>query len=182
MDEKSQNKPSNKKIIEILLVIYTIAILYFMFFGFNRLQFGLAHQEYRFNLVPTGIPLWFPKNLSSFAVLKLWMISLGNLLVFVPFGIFIPMIFGTKYRKFIFIFLVSIISLEILQMVTYLGSFDIEDILINTIGASIGFISSRTGNNAKSGLMKILVTVSLVLISSFMLIVFAEILRFIKPL
>ena len=127
-----QDLLTNKKIKQTLLVIYIIAILYFMFFGFSRPQFSITHQEYRFSIVPTGIPLWFPKHL-SFDLLKLWIFSLGNLLAFVPFGILIPMIFGTKYLKFIFIFVISIISLEILQMITYLGSFDIEDIIINSI-------------------------------------------------
>lgn len=175
MNKKRLNLLSSKKIKVTLFVIYTIAIIYFMFFGFGRPQFGITHQEYRFSIVPTGIPLWFPNKL-SFDILKLWIFSLGNLLAFVPFGILIPMIFGTKYHKFIFIFLISIISLEILQMITYLGSFDIEDIMTNSIGATIGFFSYKIGNKSKFVSKKILSTVFLISILSFMMIVFAEIL------
>ncbi|GAA0062165.1 hypothetical protein UT300001_06740 [Clostridium sp. CTA-1] len=84
-----------------------------MFFGFGRPQISNSIHEYRFQIIPTGIPLWFPKHL-SLDILKLWFFSLGNLLVFVPFALLISMIFGTKYYKFISIFLISILSLEIL--------------------------------------------------------------------
>jgi len=133
MNKKIQNFLSSKRIKVILIIVYTIVIIYFMFFGFGRPQISNTLHEYRFQIIPTGIPLWLPKHL-SLDTLKLWIFSLGNLLAFVPFGLLISMIFGTKYYKFISIFLISILSLEIFQMITYLGSFDIEDIIINSLG------------------------------------------------
>lgn len=167
-------KKQNSSILLILLIVYLIAIIYFMFFGFGRPQISDTLQEYRFSIIPDSIPLWFPNHF-SLDTLKLWIFSLGNLLAFVPFGILIPMIFGTKYYKFIFVFLISILSLEILQMMTYLGSFDIEDIIINSIGATIGFFSYKIGNRAKLVSKKIISTVLLILIFSCLLVVFAEI-------
>ena len=153
-----------------LLIIYTIIIIYFMFFGFGRPQINNTIQEYRFSIIPTRIPLWYPKKLSL-----LWFFSLGNLLAFVPFGILIPMIFNIRYLKFIFIFLISITTLEILQMITYLGSFDAEDIIINSIGASIGFFSNKISDTFKLISQKILSTSLLILILTFAMIIFAEI-------
>ncbi|MFW2488604.1 VanZ family protein [Clostridium chromiireducens] len=174
MNSKIQNLLSTKRIKVTLLIVYTITIIYFMFLGFSRAQTSNTLQEYRFSIIPTGIPLWYPKHLSP-DILKLWVFSLGNLLAFVPFGILIPMIFSTKYYKFIFIFLISILSLEILQMITYLGSFDIEDIIVNSIGATIGFFSYKIGNKSKLVSKKIISTVILILILSFITIVFADI-------
>lgn len=141
-----------------------------MFFGFGRPQINNTIQEYRFSIIPTRIPLWYPKKLSL-----LWFFSLGNLLAFVPFGILIPMIFNIRYLKFIFIFLISITTLEILQMITYLGSFDAEDIIINSIGASIGFFSYKISDTFKLISQKILSTSLLILILTFAMIIFAEI-------
>lgn len=153
-----------------LLIIYTIIIIYFMFFGFGRPQINNTIQEYCFSIIPTRIPLWYPKKLSL-----LWFFSLGNLLAFVPFGILIPMIFNIRYLKFIFIFLISITTLEILQMITYLGRFDAEDIIINSIGASIGFFSYKISDTFKLISQKILSTSLLILILTFAMIIFAEI-------
>lgn len=174
MDIKKQNLSQSNRIIVILLIAYTIAIIYFMFFGFGRPHISDSLQEYRFSIIPTGIPLWVPNHL-SLDILKLWVFSLGNLLAFVPFGILMPMAFGLKYHKFIFIFLISIFSLEILQMISYLGSFDIEDIIVNSLGASIGFFSYKIGNKSKLVSKKIISTIFFILVFSFLLIGFAEI-------
>ena len=175
MDVKEQNISSSKRI-KVILTVYTIVIIYFMFFGFGRPQISSSLHEYRFQIIPTGIPLWLPKHL-SLDTLKLWIFSLGNLLAFIPFGLLISMIFGIKYYKFILIFLISILSLEILQMITYLGSFDIEDIIINSLGATIGFFSYKIGNKSKSVSKKIISITFLILGFSFMIIVLAEIFR-----
>lgn len=154
----------------LLLVIYSIVILYFMFFGFGRPQISNSIQEYKFSLIPTSIPLWYPIQFSF-----LWFFSLGNLLAFVPFGILIPTMFNVKYGRFIFIFLFSIFSLEILQMITYLGSFDIEDIIVNSMGASIGFFSYRISSKFELTWQKISSILLLIMILSFGMIGFAEI-------
>ena len=153
-----------------LLIIYTIIIIYFMFFGFGRPQINNTVQEYRFSIIPTRIPLWYPKNFSL-----LWFFSLCNLLAFVPFGILIPMILNTRYLKSIFVFLISITALEILQMITYLGSFDTEDIIINSIGTSIGYFSYKISDKFKLVSQKIISTSFFILILSFGMIIFAEI-------
>ena len=47
------------------------------------------------------------------------------------------------YLKFVLIFVLFILCMEIVQMLTYLGSFDITDIIVNTMGATIGFYSFK---------------------------------------
>ena len=139
-----------------------------MFFGFGRPNVNNIIHEYRFSIIPTGIPLLYPKRISF-----LWIFSLCNLLGFMPCGILLPMIFDIKDHKFIFIFVISIFSLEILQMVTYLGSFDTTDIIINSIGATIGFLSYKIGNNFKLVSQKIISIAILILVFSFIMIIFA---------
>lgn len=172
MDVMKQNILSSKTIF-VIMIVYTILIIYFMFFGFGRPQTSSSFHEYRYQIIPTGIPLWFPKQLSLTA-LKLWIFSLGNLLAFVPFGLLISMLPRAKFYPFISIFLLSIVSLEVLQMITYLGSFDIEDIMMNSLGATIGFFSYKIGNKQKSIPKKIVSITCLIIVSSLLLIVFAE--------
>ena len=66
----------------------------------------------------------------------------GNVVMFVPLGYFIPRV-GTKYRRFFrcmgLVFLL-ILAVEILQLVTLLGSCDIDDLLLNILGAAMGYI------------------------------------------
>ncbi|WP_051475754.1 VanZ family protein [Bacillus sp. J37] len=133
-----------KMFIYLFLVIYLAMLVYFMFFGFGR-PHNIEIREYRYSLIPTSIPLWLPKHF-TFDILLLWIFAIGNLLAFVPFGILVPMVFEKRiktYFKFIVIFVCFILCLEIVQMVTYLGSFDTTDILVNSMGATIGFISYK---------------------------------------
>lgn len=61
----------------------------------------------------------------------------GNLLLFAPMGILLPSIFQnlSKFKKFLTTMLVVLFSVEIVQLLTSTGSFDIDDIILNLIGA-----------------------------------------------
>ena len=65
----------------------------------------------------------------------------GNVAAFVPFGIFLP-VFSTRCRKFWFTAYYSFelsLLVELLQLVAKVGSFDVDDLLLNTLGGIIGF-------------------------------------------
>ena len=66
---------------------------------------------------------------------------LGNVAVFVPFGFFMPM--ASKYRSFLttafYGFGISF-CVEVFQLITKVGSFDVDDLLLNTIGGILGYI------------------------------------------
>lgn len=53
--------------------------------------------------------------------------------------------------------------MEIIQMETYLGSFDVTDIIVNTMGATIGFYSYKLSEQMNT-LGKKLVTMVLVIV------------------
>ena len=67
---------------------------------------------------------------------------LGNIVPFVPFGFLLPI----AYRKFnsaikvLSTGFVSILSIEIFQFFTKLGSFDVDDIILNMIGIICGYL------------------------------------------
>lgn len=65
----------------------------------------------------------------------------GNVLIFMPFGFFMPM--ASRYRSF-FLTLFYSFSLSFLveafQLITKVGSFDVDDLLLNTIGGVIGYM------------------------------------------
>lgn len=67
-----------------------------------------------------------------------------NILLFIPFGFFIPTLWKCKRRLSVCLFTGFCFSLaiEIIQLLTERGHFQIDDILMNTIGAGIGAIAS----------------------------------------
>lgn len=67
---------------------------------------------------------------------------MGNIIAFIPLGFLIPITFKriSKLKKIIIIsFLISLLF-EIIQLFTGIGSFDIDDILLNVFGAIIGYV------------------------------------------
>ncbi|MBT2662604.1 VanZ family protein [Bacillus sp. ISL-45] len=74
---------------------------------------------------------------------NIWMSNLfGNVLAFFPLGIFLPWLFKRLmgfWRTTSTVFLATS-SVEILQFATRVGSFDIDDIILNTIGGAIGYL------------------------------------------
>ncbi len=140
---------NTKGLKRIILAGYFILILFFMFLGFRRTT---RFDSFRFSFRITGIPLWIPKKKFSWDILQIWIFAMGNLVAFIPFGVLIPLNFQKTQKLFLkslLTFLISITALEILQMLSLLGSFDVEDILVNTFGFLIGYISwkfSRRGH------------------------------------
>lgn len=66
----------------------------------------------------------------------------GNLILFVPLGCFLPAFFKCQRNYFVFLLTVvlSVGVIEVVQLYTLLGSLDIDDLILNTVGASIGFV------------------------------------------
>ncbi|MEK3716908.1 VanZ family protein [Paenibacillus sp. FSL R7-0333] len=120
------------------LGLYTVLTLFFLFVGFNRSS-ALLETGLRYRLAFDGIPLHFPGGGYS----ELWVFSLGNYLAFVPFGLFIPLLVRSRFLPFLLVFIAAITGVELIQMVTHLGAFDINDIVVNTLGAAVGYGAQR---------------------------------------
>ena len=66
----------------------------------------------------------------------------GNITAFIPFGFFVPII--CKRKPSILKFTLSIVGvsliIEVSQLILLVGSFDIDDIILNTLGAVISYL------------------------------------------
>ncbi|MDN9333393.1 VanZ family protein [Clostridioides difficile] len=96
---------------------------------------SLSPEEYTINF----IPFFLLDNTNDVHIFDTEKIS--NILVFIPFGLFLPMVF-TKYRaciKAIFISFWLIFSIEFIQYFTG-RSADIDDVILNLLGSLLGYI------------------------------------------
>ncbi len=81
-------------------------------------------------------PGW-PEALRRYA----WLNFLGNLLLAAPLGVFLPRLFPRQRRFPLFAATVCalIVIIEGLQYLTARGSLDIDDLILNLLGACLGF-------------------------------------------
>ena len=66
----------------------------------------------------------------------------GNVLCFVPFGFILPIISRRGkhwYNTFLLSFLFSL-GIETVQLVFKVGSFDVDDMFLNTVGGITGYL------------------------------------------
>ena len=97
---------------------------------------------------------WHHANLIPLKSIKLYLTTkdqdvnpltnlLGNIVGFVPLGFLLPLLF-IKLRSFIrtiaIVFSIRL-GFETFQLVTDLGYFDVDDLLLNTIGGMIGYLA-----------------------------------------
>ena len=67
-----------------------------------------------------------------------------NILLFVPFGYLLPSLFPSKrWWQVILLGLAFSLTIELLQLITRLGYADVDDLINNTLGAAIGFLSYK---------------------------------------
>ena len=87
--------------------------------------------------------LWVLRHSANQTQIRHAIINLGgNVIMFVPLGFFAPCIWS-KMRKFgwhLLAMVVTIVSIELLQLFTLLGSCDVDDLLLNLVGTTLGFL------------------------------------------
>ena len=65
----------------------------------------------------------------------------GNLIVFLPMGAFLPCLFRKmrSFRKTVLTVLCIVLGIELIEIVFAMGAFDIDDFIFNLGGAMIGY-------------------------------------------
>lgn len=124
-----------KKSYKLLILPYTLFLLYLMFFGMGRFQY----EDNIVRIKPVVSTLWFiHETVSWFDIFK---IVAGNVVMFIPFG-FLDWVFPQlkDLKSLIITFVSVIVIVEALQYFTRLGVFDIDDIILNTFGVYLGFL------------------------------------------
>lgn len=119
---------------KILMILYLLLLAYWMMFGFGR----TSQDEFMYNLRPLSTIRHFlqAQNINS----KASIINLvGNIGVFTPFGIALPIIFRFKFLKLYGLFLCGLFALELTQLLSRRGSFDVDDLILNSVGFFIGY-------------------------------------------
>ena len=142
-------KSKNHKITKVLFFIYIASMLWLLFgqrlntlYIFNYLE----QIKQNTNLVPfitIKRYIILIQNTPNVFLVKHAIINLlGNIVMFVPLGFFLPA--TNKKTKNYLIFLLSVIVtitlVEVIQLFTLLGSCDIDDLIFNTLGATIGYL------------------------------------------
>jgi glycopeptide antibiotics resistance protein len=123
----------SKRLLNILLFLYSAGLLVLLFFRPNN-------QVYNsFNLIPFRTVLFY---LTGNVDLLIAFYNIGaNIGLFVPFGLYYRyMVKQASYTGVILITAAGVCLIEGLQFLTRRGSLDIDDLILNVMGAAAGYL------------------------------------------
>ena len=153
IQEKNQIRNFWLKILFIIYLLLLITILFlkneYRMGGFEDINtFSNEHFE-TINIIPFATIIGYISGLLFEDInINIVVINLAtNLLLFAPMGFFIPVLFDKKVKnikQFGMVMVLITILVEILQFITYSGSTDIDDIILNTTGAIIIYMLMKT--------------------------------------
>ena len=158
----------------LLFLGYAGIMLYFLFFRTRTFTEGLGYWEQIWencNLIPWKTvgnywdvlvrPEYYTAKFGSAGAYRFQAAAaliniLGNIAMFVPYGAFLPEMWRNLQKgwKVFFTGTLSIVAVEICQLLTFCGRFDIDDVILNVIGIMMGYglwrLAHRTPKKKKA--------------------------------
>ncbi len=129
-----------------------ILLVYFLFFSeeYGRTE---PYETYKYNLELFKEIKRYWYNREKIGTLFFLINLVGNVVVFMPFGFLVPVMYreqrkdvvyrGHYFRSMLFVLLLGFLFslvIEFIQLVTKVGCFDVDDLLLNTSGVLLGYI------------------------------------------
>lgn len=127
-----------------LFLVYVIFLIYYLFFAewFGR---GMDGSMYDYNIRPFQEIMRYLTYWEILGIRAVFLNLAGNIIGFVPFGALLP-IFARSTRKAWKVTLLSFeISalVEVSQLIFRVGCFDVDDMILNTLGGLLGYLLFR---------------------------------------
>lgn len=121
-------------------LVYSAIMLYLLFYRSRYMSDGYAYNLVPFDTIERYVVYRDRFNFDT------WFKNLfGNVVLFIPIGAFLPL-FDKRNRsglRMVTVCVALIGCIELAQMLLRVGSFDIDDIILNTAGAWIGLMLVR---------------------------------------
>ena len=131
-----------------ILLLYSVLMLWLLFgqrWGSMNFENYAQQLQLNLNLQPFDTVrryIWVLRHSTDPGLLRTAVVNLGgNVLMFVPLGFLMPGAWQ-RMRHCVWHFLTmvaTIVSVELIQWVSLLGSCDVDDLILNLVGTSVGF-------------------------------------------
>ena len=145
-------KVTSKRFLRFLFALYILVVIKVIIFKYPFEQLRAIADTWRKDVILEGLGT---ANFVPFHTIKMYIEYAyklnsvenlaGNLLVFVPFGFLFPYVAreGTHFFVMLLNAFVFVLGIEMFQLFSAFGAFDVDDILLNCLGASLGFGVNR---------------------------------------
>ena len=123
-----------------LFVIYLLLTSYIVFFA--RRRHGIVWSDEYLNLIPIrrNIEAYLSPDMNR---QDFYSNLVGNIFLFIPLPIFVLELFDVSIKQVLLVGFVTSLLIECIQYINHIGVADIDDVILNTIGAIIGIFLWR---------------------------------------
>lgn len=129
---------------QLVFILYLGVLFYFLFFSERYGRTDIS-DEYHYNLVLFREIKRFYRYREILGMKSVMINLAGNVVAFMPFGFFLPILWP-RSGKFLYVafwsFLFSLVA-ETIQLVYKIGTFDVDDLFLNTLGGIFGYMMMR---------------------------------------
>lgn len=119
-----------------------LGFLFYLLFFSQEYGRTTEAQEYRYNLELFKEIKRFWGNRETIGIKNVFINLAGNVAAFAPFGFLAPMYFRWAKNVIGCTFVTALFSLlvETVQLITKVGAFDVDDIILNAAGGFVGYL------------------------------------------
>ncbi len=135
-----EKKKEIGQIVAILAFLAYLLLLSYLLF-FSSTYGRTAEMGYRYNLRPFHEIKRGIENIDAVGYRYVMVNIAGNIAAFMPFGFLLPLITERKMhtgKVFVASFFLSLCA-ETIQLVSRTGAFDVDDLILNTVGGVLGY-------------------------------------------
>ncbi len=124
----------------VVFFLYLFLLFYLLFFSeaFGRME---RYPQMQYNLKPFQEIRRYLFGAGIHSRL-FWINIVGNIAAFIPFGYLLPKVSGEEAGLMKTVMLTALCSLSVegMQLISLVGIFDLDDIILNTAGGLLGFV------------------------------------------
>ena len=138
-----------KKILKFVFLVYILVLLKVIVFKFPFEQLVAITKSWEKGVILEGLDT---ANFTLFKTIKMYIHYwgrlnsfenlFGNVLCFVPFGLLLPCLHEESRHWWVLLInaVLFVCGIEVFQLITAYGAFDVDDILLNCFGVMLGFL------------------------------------------
>ncbi len=125
-----------KVIFAVLLIAYLLLLAYLTLLS---KYYGREVEHRSINLIPFRTIVDFLT--SGYDMRPIITNLVGNIAAFMPMGFLFPIVFKQldRLQKIVFVALLSSLTIEVAQYILRVGASDIDDLILNVLGAIVGY-------------------------------------------
>jgi glycopeptide antibiotics resistance protein len=143
------NKLFRRKHVRLIFFLYLLIVLKVIIFKYPLWQLREIAAGWEKDVILEGLDT---ANFTLFKTIRMYIDYsdrlnsfenlVGNVVVFIPFGFLLPYVidWGRNFLVMLFHAFIFVVGIEVFQLFSAFGAFDVDDILLNCFGAVIGYL------------------------------------------